>query len=60
MELRVTEARTLKLSKETTWSHISMWSLTAVDFFDLNGLFVKIETTECSLTLNSKWHQVLL
>ena len=34
------EARTLKSSKETDLSHISMWSLTTVDFFDLHRLFV--------------------
>ena len=35
------EASTLKSSKETGWSHISIWFLTAVLIFDLDHLFVK-------------------
>ena len=45
------EASSLKLSKETGWSQINIWSLTAVDFLDLNRLFVKGEIPECSPTL---------
>ena len=37
-ELR--EASTLKLSKETGWSQISIESLTAVDIFDFDRLMV--------------------
>ena len=48
------EASTLKSSKETGWSHISIWSLTAVDLFDLDRLFVKGEIPECSPTLTLK------
>ena len=55
MELsKLLEASTLKSLKETGWSHISIWSLTAVDFFDLNRLCVKSEIPECSLTLTLK------
>ena len=53
------EASTLKSSKETGWSQINILSLTAVDFFDLDRLFVKGEIPECSptltLTLNTLW-----
>ena len=52
------EASILKSSKETGWSHISIWSLTNADFFELNRLFVKGETPECSLTLTLKWRLV--
>ena len=45
------EASTLKSSKETGWSHISIWSTTDVDFLDL---FVKGEIPECSPTLTLK------
>ena len=48
------EARTLKSSKETGWSQISIWSLTTVDFFDLDRFFVKDEISECSPTLTLK------
>ena len=41
------EANTLKLSKKTGWSQINIWSLTAVDFLDLDCLFVKGEIPEC-------------
>ena len=41
------EASTLKQRKETGWSQVNIWSLTAVDFFDLGRLFVKGEITEC-------------
>ena len=47
-------ASTLKSSKETGCSQISIWSLTAVGFFYLDGLFVKGETPECSPTLTLK------
>ena len=52
------EASTLKLSKETGWFHISMWTLTAVDFFYLDRLFVKVEIPERSPTLTLKQRQV--
>ena len=48
------EASTLKSSKETGWSQINIWSLTAVDFLDLDRLFVKGEILECSPTLTLK------
>lgn len=38
------EAINLKLSKETTLLRISMWYLTAVRFFYLDHLFVKVKT----------------
>ena len=47
------EASTLKSSKETgwsQWSQISIWSLTTIDFFDLDRLFVKGKIPECSPT----------
>ena len=53
MEL-ILEASNLKSSKEADWLHISMWSLTAVDFFDLDHLFVKGEIPEYSPTLTLK------
>ena len=48
------EASTLKASKEAGWSQINIWSLTAVEFFDLDRLFVKGEIPECSPTLTLK------
>ena len=54
MELRVTGSQDFKIVKKTGWIHISMWSLKAVDFFDLDRLFVKGEVTECSPTLTLK------
>ena len=48
------EASTLKSSKEAGWSQINIWSLTAVEFFDLDRLFVKGEIPECSPTLTLK------
>ena len=48
------EASTLKSSKETGWLQINRWSLTTVDFFDLDHLFVKGEIPECSPTLTLK------
>ena len=51
MELKLLEASFFKLSKETGWSQISIWSLAAVHFliffFDLDCLFVKGEIPEC-------------
>ena len=55
MELELLlEASALKSSKEAGWSQISIWLLAAVDFFDLDRLFVKGEISECSLTLTLK------
>ena len=55
MELReLLGASSLKSSKKTGWLQISMWSVTAVDFFDLDRLFVKGEIPECSPTLTLK------
>ena len=48
------EPSTLKSSKEAGWSQINIWSLTAVEFFDLDRLFVKGEIPECSPTLTLK------
>ena len=48
------EVSTLKLSKETGWPQINIWSLTAVNFFDLDRLFVKGEIPEYSSTLTLK------
>ena len=48
------EASTLKLPKEAGWSHISIWSLTPIDFLDLDRLFTKGEIPECSPTLTLK------
>ena len=48
------KASTLKSSKETNWSQINIWSLTAVDLFDLDRLFIKGEIPECSPTLTLK------
>ena len=47
-------ASTLKSSKETGWLQISIWLLTAVDFFDLDRLLVKGQIPECSPTLTLK------
>ena len=52
------ESSTLKSSKETGWSQINIWSLMAVDFLDLDRLFVKGEIPECSPTLTLKWRHV--
>ena len=54
MELRFTKTSTLKSSKETVWSQINIWSLTAVDFFDLDCLIIKGEIPERSPTLTLK------
>ena len=54
MNSELLEASTLKSSKETGWSQINIWSLTAVGFFYLDRLFVKGEITECSPTLTLK------
>ena len=35
------EASTLKPPKETGWSQVNIWSLTALDFFDLGRLKIK-------------------
>ena len=45
------KASTLKSSKETGWSHISILSWTDVDFFDLECLFVKGEIHEYGIFL---------
>ena len=50
------EARDLKSSKESNWYHIG--SLTSVEFFDLDSLFIKGEIPECSPDLNLKWQRV--
>ena len=58
------EARTLKLWSHyvmvTTWLHMvhCTWSLTAVDFINLDCVLVKGELPECSPTLNLEWRQV--
>ena len=54
MEFRVTRSKHFKVVKETGWSQINIWSLTAVDFLDLDRLFVKGEIPEYSPTLNFK------
>ena len=41
-------------SKETCWSQMGTWSLTAVDSFYLDRLFVKGEISHCSPTLTLK------
>ena len=50
-------SKNFKSVKETTQSHISMESLTVVDFFDLDHLFFKGEIPECPPAL--KWQQIL-
>ena len=47
--------RTSTLTKETMWSFMRMWSLTAVDFIDLDSLFIKGGILDCSSTFTSKW-----
>ena len=46
----ILEASTLKSSKEIQHM-VSIWSFTAVDFFDSNRLFVKSKIPELSPTL---------
>ena len=41
----------LKSSIDTLWSQKGTWSFTAVDFLDFDLFPIKIETTECSATL---------
>ena len=48
------EASTVKLPKESSWLYIRIWSLTAVDFFDLDGLFVKAEISYMFTNSNFK------
>ena len=48
------EASTLKSSKETSSSHISIWPLKALDFFYLDRLFVKGKMPEWGATQTLK------
>ena len=54
MELRVTRSKHFKVVKRNWLVTNQLWSLTAVDFFDLDRLFVKGEIPECSPTLTLK------
>ena len=61
MKIRITRNKHFKIVKKNPtkpgWLHISIWSLTAVDFFDLDRLFVKDEIPEYSPPLILKWRQ---
>ena len=58
MELRVTRSKHFKVVKRNWLVTNQLWSLTAVDFFDLDRLFVKGEIPECSPTLTLKCRHV--